>query len=232
MESNFIKIPKDFQSLHDLKDLVDNFGVVLRLKKLLDSYQMEYLKSHVMTGPEVINYIPKNQHNDYQIIKNGRSLQRVWHDYDSDWTKISENDRTKQYTIRQSIIESYNIKAYSKRIYMVDTINKIIYMCPWVDAKHITNNETMWTGQIDFNVEPEKYITTVSAHYTFTDSQAIGGVWINGRENGYLSGETYNKYTRTGVETHKFCTRTNKYLGLHSIVESPERPWIEKTSRY
>lgn len=40
---NFIKIPKDFESINDLKDLVNNYEFTSRLQTALNDYQQTYL---------------------------------------------------------------------------------------------------------------------------------------------------------------------------------------------
>ena len=69
MTDQFIKIPTDFKSLHDLKDLVNNYDLVSRLSNLLNNYQKAHIDSYLMTMDEVLEYIPEKDHESYDRAK-------------------------------------------------------------------------------------------------------------------------------------------------------------------
>ena len=65
---DYIKIPKDFKSLHELKDLVNNYDLVTRLSEALNGYQQMYLESYLMTYDEVLKFIPESKHELYKNL--------------------------------------------------------------------------------------------------------------------------------------------------------------------
>lgn len=66
-EIGYIKIPTDFHSLHDLKELVNNYDLVSRLTNALNNYNKHYLDSYLMTMDEVLKFIPEVQYKDYRL---------------------------------------------------------------------------------------------------------------------------------------------------------------------
>ena len=74
--AEFIKIPKDFNSLHDLKDLVVNYELTEKFINALKDYQSAYLNNFLMDYDELLNYIPESQHNKYKIYIRNREKQK------------------------------------------------------------------------------------------------------------------------------------------------------------
>lgn len=64
---DFIKIPRDFKSLHDLGDLVSNFEITNRLMVALNDYQMAYINSMLLTGDQLLKTIPKRDHSKFTL---------------------------------------------------------------------------------------------------------------------------------------------------------------------
>ena len=67
-QESFLKIPTDFKSLHDLKDLVSNYDLVSRLSNLLNNYQKAHIDSYLMTMDQVLEYIPIRHHDEYKLL--------------------------------------------------------------------------------------------------------------------------------------------------------------------
>jgi hypothetical protein len=67
IKQEFIRIPTDFTSLHDLKELVSNYDLVQRLTSALFNYNEHYIQSYFMTMDEVLMYIPEDQQKDYKL---------------------------------------------------------------------------------------------------------------------------------------------------------------------
>lgn len=97
----YIKIPKDFQSLHDLKELVGNYDLVQHLSSALFNYNEHYIQSYFMTMDEVLMYIPEEQQKDYKLkyTDDKRDLNESWeykaHDakyQDCGWTKNEKGE--------------------------------------------------------------------------------------------------------------------------------------------
>jgi hypothetical protein len=251
---DYIKIPKDFKSLHELKELVNNYELVTRLSNALDGYQRMYLDSFMMTRDQVLQHIPETQHNLYEIQIRGKNRD-IMQDYvgkeDAKKLKIKVD---RQGYRRLSLDEALNkIKCHKdSRLFMVDVDKKVIDTCFWYDTSNekptekrrrkigeydldscdkYTGDGLKYTGKMDFNLNPETKELVLKVHYEYGASQAVGGVWINGR-NGYLSGETYNKYTINGYDIYHFCTRTNKFTGYIGNKEDKHREWLDTRKRY
>ncbi len=249
-EKDYIKIPKDFQSLHDLKDLVNNYGLVNRLSKALDGYQRMYIESYLMTIDEVLDYIPASQQKLYKIcVRNKKNDMKKFVEWSETpvgeiakpiYKKLSIRDVAKEYMAagikdwEKEKGKKYSAVKSDAKIFMVNTVDKLIDVCYWADKKLIGINleSVSYKEKIDFNLDERTRKLMVMPHYEYSDNQAVGGVWINGQARGYLSGHAYHPYQIHGYDIYKFCTRTNKYIGYAGFKEDPKRPWIGKTSRY
>jgi hypothetical protein len=71
LKQEFITIPTDFTSLHDLKELVSNYDLVTRLTSALNNYNRHYLDSYLMTLDEVLEYVPETEYKNYRIQERG-----------------------------------------------------------------------------------------------------------------------------------------------------------------
>ena len=229
-ESKFIKIPKDFQSLNDLTELVQNYDFVSRLSNALNGYHRAYIESYLMTMEEVLDYIPKSQYDKYELHYRGSE---IW-----------------QYGVDESFCEKLlRNNNPGLKMYMVNTKKKSVDIQGWVDGykKILTRIE-----QIEFDIDSRrkretpftykgnhKFIVDIKTRrlevqipYIFTDHQAVGGCQISTGHGFYLSGHSMEPYLSNGYDIFYFCTRTNKYLGYGGNWEAERRPWISKTSRY
>lgn len=276
-EVKFIKIPTDFQSLHDLKELIGNYNLVTRLTTVLNDYNHHYVNSFLLNMDEVLTFIPEEQHKDYKLSyrEDYRDLNKSYeykaHDSeynDCGWRKNKEGKeeyytngmKTKHVSATEyAYLLPKNVKSgdaklpldialnklfkhdtYSSKskllskhskMFMVDTINKIVEICPYFLLKNKNEdicynfNRVSYTGAIDFGLDENNNLL-LKVHYIIHDRQARGGVWINGR-SGYLSGEKYVDYTRNGCDHYAFCTRTNKFLGYIESIEDRRRGWNE-----
>lgn len=65
--ADYIKIPKDFKSLHELKDLVNNYDLISRLSNALNNYQRLYIEDYLLTLDGVLQYIPEAQQRSYAM---------------------------------------------------------------------------------------------------------------------------------------------------------------------
>ena len=206
-EEKFIQIPKDFNELNDLKELVSNYEFATRLFNVLKDYQMNYINSFVMSSKEILKYIPNDHHEKY-VVRRG----------DEAW-EISDYSKSLDILLTRA-------SRSTKKVFMPDTINQEIIHCHWLDKKNCVYQQK----GIDFDIKDG--ILIVKVNFTEQCEQAIGGCWINGRANGYLSGAHYEPYERKGHEIHHYCTKTNQYLGYQKTVMSPEIKWISKTSQW
>lgn len=167
------------------------------------------------TLDEVLEYIPKNQYSKYKVNYRGNT------------------DFSKQSSLSKYLLK-YNIK--DNKMFLVNTIDKTIDVCTWT-LKILTakiplkfRKDVKYKADKEFVMDSASKILSVKIHYSFTDRYPVGGVMINGA-GGYLSGETWHDYERTGTEEYQFCTKTNKYLGYKGVIkESERRKWVEETS--
>lgn len=203
--ADYIKIPKDFKSLHDLKELIGNYEVVSRLSNALNNYQSMYIESFFMDIDEVLKYIPPKQHSEFKIKIRGHEFSK----------KIN-------LSLAEILLEESPEK---EKVFLIDNINKKIVLCDW-KKKNNTNGNLKYTGEINFLLGENKNLK-VLVHYAKRMQQAVGGVWINGQSTGYLSGHHYTPYTLYGFDIYEFCTKTNKFIGYNGSSEEPERGWIK-----
>ena len=74
---DFIKIPRDFNSLHDLGDLVSNFELTNKLMIALNGYQRSYVNSMLLTGDELLATIPQRDHSKYTLKSRSSEIERA-----------------------------------------------------------------------------------------------------------------------------------------------------------
>lgn len=67
LKATSIKIPADFTELLDLSTLETQMKVLSHLTNNLAEYQNNFLKSHLKTADELLDYIPKRQHKSFSI---------------------------------------------------------------------------------------------------------------------------------------------------------------------
>lgn len=111
VKTNFIKIPKDFQSLDDLSELANNYDLLERLSTSLKNYEIAYIKSYLMSSNEVATYIPDSKHSEYKLHLGGICVTK--HDNILDNMVYMNNELNNDNNYKQ---------------FMVDTVNKCIYI--------------------------------------------------------------------------------------------------------
>ncbi len=224
-EERFIKIPADFKSLHDLKELVSNYDMVNRLVNALNGYQRLYLESFLMTPDEVLKYIPEKQQRDYVLINRERLH---YHSKSYEYEK-----KRKKLTLADYLNDIFKTK--DDKVFMVNTVEKQVNYCHFASKldKHSNSSKNLKYGELTFELNNKTKVLTMKVHYSYTAQQAVGGVsiWTAGGGS-YRSGGTYHPYTKNGYDMYQFCTKTNKYLGYAGNKEDPDRPWIKKTTSY
>ena len=214
---NFITIPKDFQSLHDLKDLVDNYEVLSKLANALNGYQKLYVDSYLKTFYELKTYLPKGSEDIYTVWI-GPFQKTQWPTYLSSFEPlVKEEDK-------------------DKKLFLVDTKNKAIHIFGKlnIDHRYSDSKHSMSYDKILYEVDLEKRKLLVILHFSYTDSYPVGGCMISTGVpgGGYLTGHSYVDYIRNGYDVHEFCTRTNKYLGCKKRVQDKAKGWEKLNKRY
>lgn len=235
---DFIKIPTDFKSLHDLKDLVNNYDLVSRLSNALNNYQRAHIDSYLMTMDEVLEYIPIKHHDEYKIYVSGRRID----DWVSRPTKPKDlafklafalcNEKNYNYSLDDfDLIITDNTKK--EPVFIVNTLKKQIDCIYFFCKLKFYNNSIKKYGKVEYEINEEK-ILSVKVHFSFTDTQQVGGakIWC-GTGHTYFRGGQQVPYTREGYELYHFDTKTNQYLGyIESVVVTPEREWHKEKSYY
>jgi hypothetical protein len=250
---DYIKIPKDFKSLHELKDLVNNYDLVTRLSQALNGYQRMYLDSYLMTYDDVLRFIPESQHSVYDVQIRGKDSDYLMRSYIGEKKKGADKygyARNSLSSVLLNVDVTKNDKAF-----LVNAEDKKVDVCFWFDsaavnARALENKQqqnaakyglyggpkrhyadVVYNGKMDFSLDSITRMLVIYAHYSYGAKQAVGGVWINGG-NGYLSGHSYTDYTINGYDIYHFCTRTNKYMGYKGFQEDPQRGWMDIKRRY
>jgi len=250
---DYIKIPKDFKSLHELKDLVNNYDLVTRLSEALNGYQRMYLDSYLMTYDDVLKFIPESQHEIYKVQIRDESSDYLMRSYVGEKKEGADKNGYRRHPLSE-ILLGIDVSKKDKA-FLVNVEDKIIDVCFWFDSAILdskaletkknnrekeklnfvkTKNkaDVTYTGKMNFSLNSETRMLEIHAHYVFVANQAVGGVWINGRARGYLSGETYHDYDINGYDIYHFCTKTNKYMGHKGHKQDKYKGWMEIKSRY
>jgi hypothetical protein len=228
----FIKIPTDFKSLHDLKDLVNNYDLISRLSNALNDYQRAHIDSYLMTIDEVLEYIPLKHHDDFMVLIAEDVIDSVYISYEN-----IKKDLTSKLTYALSEKRSYNgskseyeiipVKEYEQeRIFMVNTIKKEISVVYWYTDVPFYKKPKHKFGKVEYEIDEER-ILSVKVHFNFTAYQQVGGASISCLTGySYFRGGQSVPYTREAYELYQFDTKTNQYLGyVKTKVITPERGW-------
>ncbi len=248
--ADYIKIPKDFKSLHELKDLVNNYDLVTRLSNALNGYQRMYLDSYLMTYDEVLKFIPEFQHSIYNVQIRDNNSDYIMNEYVFN-KKLDKHGYAR--IPLSKVLLKMDVKKDDKS-FLVNAEDKIVNVCFWansisLDSKTLNKtikkleddtfsegtkhkSDVVFTGKIDFSLDSETRTLVIHAHYSVGAIQSVGGVWINGRERGYLTGHSESPYTIEGYDIYHFCTKTNKYIGYKGFKQDPYRGWMEIKRRY
>ena len=237
-EEGFIKIPTDFKSLHDLKDLVNNYDLVSRLSNLLNGYQKAHIDSYLMTMDEVLEYLSEKEHKKYKVMIAGSQINEV---YVSDKKRQKElapilllalsKKRDYNYKLNQYEL-SFSSGYKEEPIFIVNTLKKEINVIYWYSKLSFYNKPHKY-GKIEYEINEEK-ILSVKVHFSFTDYQQVGGakIWC-GTGHTYFRGGDQVPYQREGYEVYEFDTKTNQYLGYEgTVVITPERKWHKEKNPY
>ena len=67
IEKDFIKIPRDFKSIHNLEELIIYTDHFQKLSNSLLQYKTKYVESFLKSGEEVLKIIPNNHHSKYKV---------------------------------------------------------------------------------------------------------------------------------------------------------------------
>jgi hypothetical protein len=111
MKEKFIKIPADFKSLQDLKELVSNYDFLSRLTNSLNGYQRHYIISYLMSLDEILEYIPEDHYKDYTVFK--------------------RDDRFEKYGIKNLNKLLNEAVPEEEKIFLLNTTDKKIDICYW-----------------------------------------------------------------------------------------------------
>ena len=229
-----IKIPSDFMSLHELKELVKHHESLALGNKSLREYQGEYVKSFLMTRDEVMDYIPASKLEKYKVKFKGKEIGRYWKRTDGAFPSGYE------YPPVYETMLKYSLKR--GKVFIVNSKDKIIEIAGWtydkpkklrVGNKYFDFPAVDYISALIFEVDSKNNKLILKVPFSFTGYQEVGGVSIwTGGGGSYRSGGTNVPYQRLGEYIYEFCTKTNKFLGYIRTKEDIPRGWIKKTSRY
>lgn len=123
----YLKLPKDFSSLHNLKDLVKYHQATLDAAKSLEQYKQNYSKytdtlfdSFRMNCDEILQQIEHNL-DKYQVCLQGRCVQNY-----------AEHINGEKISRKYTIFEALRIISKDEKVFLLDTINKKIEICYWL----------------------------------------------------------------------------------------------------
>lgn len=226
-----LKIPKDFNHIHSVSDLIQikNFGN--DINTFFENYLEEWYTSFKMNMDEVLEYIPESELKDYKfapgyefifsdlhIFYVYNSLESRFLELDLDFTKsdISTSDEYQCYTYglnpyTDPITDILNHVNSTDKVYFVDTTNKEIHVClddiKLLKCSALNKSRTSMHGlQIGYSVcKFENINTDYIIKYTFTISSVT-----------YRSGSPQERSQRYSID-HKFNIDSNTYTCEQNI---------------
>lgn len=256
----YYQLPKDFASLHNLKDLVEYHQTTIDVQKSLLKYQenllkytVEFFNSFRMNVDEVLNFIPESE--NYQVCLQGNSIQ--------DYKKYTSSDYIPK---KHSISEALRLASTDQKIFLVDTINKKIEICYWLfekDTKYVSQAQYNYyrsrgmeppeipepqskrdfkqrrLDDITTNIFDEYKNSRYEDHSFQILKDSILQIYVpfyrtyrqyQTLNNGF--GSRMANVSCSGHDIHHICMRTNKYLGFQSKLSEYAEEDNRKTTYY
>lgn len=217
---NFVKIPTDFESLHEVKDLGNLYSNAISFLEKISNYQESYFKSFIKSFDEVSEIIPENQRNKYDVCLVDQPLCKL-KDFKIDLIKLNQICDHLRMFRGKLITERKNFRpiASTEKIFLIDTINKKINVCVWIGYRYASIRDYIndlnfnlsyggdWLYKIDPKTNIFKVIVNLGSKQIFTDEQ------LRKSRDPYSFQPGIPNHG--GHEVHYFCLRTNQYLGYN-----------------
>lgn len=228
MKDNFVKIPKDFESLHELTDFKNQYSAATNFIKKIDEYRNSYFNSFIKSYDDVLQYIPEKQLKSYHVSLLDKDLYRL-DKFDIKDLKLNNKSRGVEIVNKVAkIVERDHTKiSITDKVFLINTIDKKVQFCPWMFT-HVNGpylkaaiNGNMFVlsyddfklkvvpGESKFRVAVQLYIKGVmqiEEYYKMEARLASFGMDAN---------PFYHSRHNSYYEIHDFCLRTNRYLGYN-----------------
>ena len=230
-----IQAPLDFDSLHNIEEFGKTYKQVISFIDNIKKFQEQYLENMMKSKDELLQYIPEKQLSQYHVYLQHHKL-CPWDKFAIDLVQKVVVDRfaNQRKKYREQGIELVGlIHPTRDKIFLIDTVNKRIYLCLWYRHNY---RETIhgWlydhhcTLEYDrnyiFEILPEKYDRDSNGKY-FTHDEDVFRVRVNLSSNKIIPHDTYakwvteggyrfdllNSYGRSGQEVYDFCMKTNTF---------------------
>lgn len=125
-EKDYISVPKDFKSIHDLKELANKVKTYIDLKNNLENYKRQYFDSFLMTKEEVLKYIadeeqlkyiPSDAHRTIYDVEKGEEIKIYFKTLDEYLTYEGDcYEHDVKYIINTHKKEIYIHREYNNRL--------------------------------------------------------------------------------------------------------------------
>jgi hypothetical protein len=211
---DYIKIPKDFNSLHELKSFGLMYGAAINFIKKVDEYQDSYFASFCRNYDEVLQYIPENKHSTYDMYLLDNQICRL---DEFDITQIQFAERCDMIKPINKILTverlSYRPVYTTDKMFLVDTLNKRVQLCPWIlrsstiDKKIYNHFFRISYSGYDIKIDAANNVFRVVVKLSTKD------IFLN--QSYYRYNDFTPSYRHMQYEIHDFCMRTNEYIGYN-----------------
>lgn len=209
---DYIKIPKDFDSLHELKSFGLMYGAAVNFIKKVDEYQGSYFASFCKNLDEVLLYIPENKHKTYNVYLMDTLMCRL-DEFDITQICFAEPSHHFKLIHKKLAVEhlSYRPIDTTDKMFLVDTLNKRVQICPWIfrssviDKKIYNHYVQIVYGSHHFKIDADNNVFSAVVELRKKNIFLNQGYYFN---DGYTP--SYMTY-----EVHDFCMRTNEYIGYN-----------------
>ena len=214
--TDYIKIPKDFKSLHDLKELTSNYEVMSNLANALNNYKRAFVEDRLMTADEVIETIPEKQLNQYTIFYRGMKQ--------GDEEPFSGYPTYGLGTTMEIIISSEK-RAETESDYwqpslkfLVNHNKKELHIAIWDFDGTTRFRDIEYKDNILYRIDTESSEIITEVPFNEKCKQVVGHT--HGFGYGFGSAKTQT-YLAEGTEEYIFCSKTNTFKGFRK-GKSPE----------
>jgi hypothetical protein len=211
---DYIKIPKDFNSLHELKSFGLMYGAAINFIKKVNEYQGSYFASFCKNLDEVLQYIPENKYSTYDVYLLDNQICRL-DEFDITQIQFAEPCNMIKLVGKNLAVEhlSYRPVNTTDKMFLVDTLNKRVQICPWIfrsstiDKKIYNHYVQITYGGHHFKIDAANNVFSAVVELRRKNIFLNQSFYFESG-GGYTSG--YMKY-----EVHDFCMRTNEYIGYN-----------------
>jgi len=228
VDEKSIQLPSDFDSLLDIRDFGKTYKQVISFINNIKEFQNEYLENMIKSKDEVLQFIPENHLDKYNVYLQDKLLCK-WNDLDIKNVQNNIVDQLRQeriYYRRHYAIELVGLISQNDKIFLIDTVNKKIQLCLWYRHSHRETIQGWMYGYFcnleylrdcySFDILPEEDLFRISVKLRRNGLTSASDIDAYRKQVPYFeSDRLYGIGSNGGNEVYDFCMKTNTFKGYN-----------------